>query len=161
MELFGMPPPEDPGGADSELARRIAEAMAADDRFRRQPLAVQVQNGVVILTGRVESPEIYDEITAEVRQTPGVRDLCDGILVADGEARLREARQFGELAARLATEPARGTRRGSPAAIAARMVMIGVTVVVVLIEIVGWIAAVFGVGLLAWVADILLRHRKR
>ena len=58
-----MPPPE-PDDADSRLARTIAEDLASDDRFRRQPVAVQVQNGVAILTGTVESPEVYDEITS-------------------------------------------------------------------------------------------------
>ncbi|MCY1145457.1 BON domain-containing protein [Actinoplanes sp. Pm04-4] len=146
--------------ADRDLARRIAEALAADERYRRQPLAVQVQNRVVILTGTVESPEIYDAVTSSVRATTGVRDLCDGILVQDGESRMREARQFGELAARLAVQPASGTRRGRPAAVVARVVMLAVTAIIVVIEVAGWLAAVFGVGLLAWTADVLLRRRR-
>ncbi|MCO8277322.1 BON domain-containing protein [Actinoplanes sp. TRM 88003] len=147
--------------ADGELARRIAEALAADERYRRQPLAVQVQNRVAILTGTVESPEVYDAVTSYVRGTPGVRDLCDGIIVQDGEARMRDARHFGELAARLAVQPVQGTRRGRPAAVVARLVMLAVTALIVIIEIAGWLAAVFGVGLLAWTADVLLRRRKR
>ncbi|MBU2670931.1 BON domain-containing protein [Actinoplanes bogorensis] len=144
-------------GDDAELARRVAETFAADERFRRQPVAVQVQNGVVILTGTVESPEVYDSLTAVVRKTDGVRDLCDGLLVRDG------ARQFGELAAQLALAPAstRRTRRGAPAAVAARAIMIATAVVIVLIEVAGWLAALFGVGMLAWLADILLRRRER
>ncbi|WP_250031080.1 BON domain-containing protein [Paractinoplanes maris] len=158
MESFsGLPPPEKPG--DSALAHRIADALAADERFRRQPLALQVQNGVVILTGTVESPEIYDEVTGRVRQTPGVRDLCDALIVRDGEAWLREARQFGELAARLATQPE--TPRPRPVAVTARLVMLAVTAIVVVVEVAGWLAAVFGVGLLAWLADVLLRRRRR
>ena len=100
--------------ADRELARRLAADLAADERYRRQPLAVQVQNGVAILTGTVESPEVYDAVTARVRETPGVRDLCDGIIVQDGEARMREARQFGVLAARLAVQPMAGTAAAAP-----------------------------------------------
>ena len=147
--------------ADRELARRLAVDLAADERYRRQPLAVQVQNGVAILTGTVESPEVYDAVTARVRETPGVRDVCDGIIVQDGEARMREARQFGELAARLAVQPMAGTRRGRPAAVVARLAMLAVTALVVVIEVAGRLAAVFGVGLLAWTADVLLRRRKR
>ncbi|MBL7259676.1 BON domain-containing protein [Actinoplanes sp. LDG1-01] len=158
MDLFGIPPPD---GPDADLARRIAETLAADARFRRQPVAVQVQNGVAILTGRVESPDVHDALLAEVRQVPGLHDLCDALLITDGETRLREARQFGELAARLATSPSQGTRRGSPAAVTARVVMLAVTAAIVLIEVAGWIAALFGVGVLAWAADVLLRRRKR
>ncbi|GAB2604223.1 hypothetical protein Aab01nite_77820 [Paractinoplanes abujensis] len=158
MELFGMPPPD---GPDAALARRIAESLAADDRFRRQPVAVQVQNGVAILTGRVESREVHDALISAVREVAGPRDLCDVLRITDGETRLREARQFGELAAHLATSPARSTRRGSPAAVVARMVMLTVTATIVLIEVAGWLAALFGVGLLAWAADVLLRRRKR
>ncbi|GID32798.1 BON domain-containing protein [Paractinoplanes brasiliensis] len=146
--------------SDADLGRLIAETLAADERFRRQPVAVQVQNGVAILTGRVDSPEVYDTLLAQVRELPGVRDVCDGLLIADGETLLREARQFGAVAADLATLPS-PPRRGSPAAVAARVVMVLVTAVIVLIEVAGWLAALFGVGLLAWAADILLCRRRR
>lgn len=156
MEHFGIPPP--PDGPDDALARRIAESLAADEAFRRQPVAVQVQNQVAILTGSVESPEIYDALTLHVRQTSGVHDVCDNLLIADGEARLRAARQFGELVALLAAEPTpRRSRRATPAA----AVMLAVTATIVLIEIAGWLAVLFGVGLLAWLADLLLRRRHR
>ena len=39
--------------------------------------------------------------------------------------------------------------------------MLAVTALVVVIEVAGRLAAVFGVGLLAWTADVLLRRRKR
>ncbi|MDY7087956.1 MAG: BON domain-containing protein [Actinomycetota bacterium] len=147
--------------SDADLGRLIAETLAADERFRRQPVAVQVQNGVAILTGRVDGAEVYDALMAQVRELPGVRDVCDGLLIADGETLLREAHQFGAVAAGLATLPS-PPRRGSPAAVTARVVMILVTAAIVLIEVAGWLAALFGVGLLAWAADILLRrHRRR
>ncbi|WP_164842457.1 BON domain-containing protein [Actinoplanes solisilvae] len=162
-----IPPPPDrwpsPGPSpdpspDGRLARRIAESLAGHDAFRRQPVAIQVQNRVAILTGSVESPEIYDALALHVRQTPGVTDLCDGLLIADGEARLRAARQFGELAAHLAVAPPhrpirRRTRVGA--------VLLALPVTVVLIEIAGWLAILFAIGLLALAADLLLRRRRR
>ena len=39
--------------------------------------------------------------------------------------------------------------------------MLAVTAVIVVIEIAGWLAAVFGVGVLAWTADVLLRRRRK
>lgn len=144
--------------SDADLGRLIAETLAADERFRRQPVAVQVQNGVAILTGRVDNPEVYDALVAQVRELPGVRDVCDGLLIADGEARLRAARQFGELAARLAVAPAdRPVRRGPRAGVA----LLAVPATIVLIEIAGWLAILFAVGLLALAADLLLRRRRR
>ncbi|SNY68927.1 BON domain-containing protein [Paractinoplanes atraurantiacus] len=144
--FFAEPPPEDPAPADSRLARRVAAALTGHDG-----VTVDVQNGVVILTGTVGDARSHDAVLGRVREMGEARDLCDGLTVRDGRSGPgREAELFGELAARLAVRPPPRKAWRAPMAVAARAAVVTTTVTVV-----------FAVGILALIADILLRARGR
>ncbi|XVU29365.1 BON domain-containing protein [Actinoplanes sp. CA-054009] len=114
MDFFAEPP-EDPAPADRRLARRVAAALTDHEDVK-----VDVQNGVVILTGTVTDARSHDAVLRGVREMGEARDLCDGLTVRDGRSGPgREAELFGELAARLAVRPApRRPKRGPLAMIA-------------------------------------------
>ncbi|MET0418901.1 MAG: BON domain-containing protein [Actinoplanes sp.] len=81
---------------DVRLAFRVAEQLGADDRSRR--VEVEVQNGVVLLSGTVDTREARDALAAAVRSVEGVTDLCNGLRVTRGEPALPPDRFDGIVA---------------------------------------------------------------
>lgn len=71
-----LPHDEDP---DERLARQITAGLLIDDRTRRQRIAVEVQNRVVLLRGVVDTGPTREAATTVVRSVPGVRDICNGL----------------------------------------------------------------------------------
>lgn len=71
-----LPHDEDP---DERLARQITAGLLIDDRTRRQRIAVEVQNRVVLLRGVVDTGPTREAATTVVRSVPGVRDVCNGL----------------------------------------------------------------------------------
>ncbi|WP_305785552.1 BON domain-containing protein [Symbioplanes lichenis] len=178
-----LPPP----GRDGHLTGTVAAVLAADERLHGQHLSVQVQHGVAILGGTVDTAALHDVVTGHVRRVPGVRDVCDGLVVRSGFliGPARDAAQFGELAAHLATLdhhdagqtrsrpepppgvlpglPPPGVLRGLPTHRVLRMlrrIALGVAAVVVLAELVGELVLLVAVGVIARIADLLLRRRR-
>ncbi len=178
MDGYGTPAPGDgsppAGDHDVRLTGRVAAALAGDERLRGQDLTVQVQHAVAILGGTVDDAALHDVVTGHARGVPGVRDVCDGLVVRSGPATgpSGEAALFGELAARLAVRPApAGPRvttlgpRSHPRVTAVLTVLRRTAVVTallaVLIEVAGGLVALFAIGVVARLADLLWRRRKR
>src|SRR5687768_837201 len=62
---------------DVRLTYEVADALLADDRTRQQRVTVEVQNGVVLLSGTVHDQHTAEAVTALIRQVPGVRDVSN------------------------------------------------------------------------------------
>ena len=62
---------------DELLVEMVADRLVADVRVRGRRMRVAVQNGVVILEGRVDSPEAKTAAGKQAWATPGVVDVCN------------------------------------------------------------------------------------
>ena len=115
---------ERPGAPDADalLALRVATALEANDLTRGHAVEVGVQHGVAILAGVVDTRRTRDEITARVRQTPGVRDVSDALQVRGGTptdehggiAQHDWTDDFDAIAARLVSDPPAPARSARP-----------------------------------------------
>lgn len=70
---------------DKTLADDVVSRLIQDERTRLQNIAVEVQNGVVILTGPVDTPELMFVAGGLAWQTPGVRDVCNALVPSAGD----------------------------------------------------------------------------
>jgi len=71
---------------DAGITGLIKTKLAADDRVRASEINVDTTNGVVTLTGNVDSPEARDQAIKLAKETSGVRDVKDMISVRSGSA---------------------------------------------------------------------------
>ncbi len=85
-----IPMPPGPGDAfprrpaprwseDQVIAAGVIARLVGDERTRAEPIAVQVQNRVAILTGRVDLPEAAYVAGYLAWQTPGITDVCNAL----------------------------------------------------------------------------------
>ena len=120
--------PTDSGDADVRLSQQVGERLAVDERTRHQRITVEAQNGVVILSGAVDSDDTKLLATVTARAVPGVRDVCNALLVRgpDGSTPVERSlsgptdaadrsthadpHRFAEIVADLLTEEPRVTR---------------------------------------------------
>jgi osmotically-inducible protein OsmY len=72
----------DVGTVDAALARRVAERLLRPPLLDSGHLVVDVQNGVVILAGRLDSQDACDAASERVWATPGVRDVLNRLTVS-------------------------------------------------------------------------------
>ena len=161
----------DAADADADLSRRVGQMLTADPAIRRHGITITVQNRVVMLSGTVDSRHIRDAITAQVHQVPGVRDICDALVVRDdapstasggiGEQDWIDA--FESLVAPLrertperCAAPAPARRTGTAAA---RGLDMTAAVLVVLIVVLAWPAVLMFWSLVALMAGVLLDRR--
>lgn len=70
---------------DAGLTGSVKGKLAVDDRVRASEIDVNTANGVVTLTGNVDSQEAKDQAIKLARQTTGVRDVKDMISVRTGK----------------------------------------------------------------------------
>ncbi|MEV4703209.1 BON domain-containing protein [Actinoplanes sp. NPDC049316] len=72
-----------PATLDKRLTQRVAERLRAHPSTRRARLTVEVQNGVALLTGTADSPEV-ERVAAEIAwDTEGIRDVCSMLRCAE------------------------------------------------------------------------------
>ncbi|GAB7046657.1 BON domain-containing protein [Catenuloplanes indicus] len=92
----------DPDGPDVQLACRVAQNLIIDERIRHERIAISVQDGVVILTGRAD-PETRELAGHTARESEGVRDVCNRVQVPDerSSAITLERRRFDDIVAEL------------------------------------------------------------
>jgi hypothetical protein len=67
--------------AEEFLADHIADEMIRDPAIGSGQLTVQVQNGVVILQGHVDTPDTRSAAARRAWATPGVVDVCNMLIV--------------------------------------------------------------------------------
>jgi osmotically-inducible protein OsmY len=73
--------PEPRRGEDQLIAASVVARLVGDERTCEEPIAVEVQNRVAILTGRVGQPDAAFAAGYLAWQTPGVADVCNAIEV--------------------------------------------------------------------------------
>ncbi len=71
---------------DAGITTNVKSKMAADDTVKAYEINVDTANGVVTLTGTVESPAVEQQAMLIARQTDGVTDVVDQITVNSAEA---------------------------------------------------------------------------
>ncbi|AVT41706.1 hypothetical protein C6W10_21900 [Plantactinospora sp. BB1] len=70
---------------DQVLADQVVAQLVQDERTRLQDIAVEVQNGVAILTGRVDTAELIFVAGALAWQAMGIADVCNALESRDGD----------------------------------------------------------------------------
>jgi hypothetical protein len=156
---------------DLQLAYLIVEELVADARVADQPIGVEVRNGVVVLTGTVDTPETRDLVGDTVRQTGGVVDICNALQVtAPADTRPTHHsvdpssdQRFQEIVAPL-TAARRASPRDIPAArrFPALSLFLGVITwgaLTILVVWLGWAGAVLA-GAVAMVIATFVHHRE-
>ncbi|BCB90880.1 BON domain-containing protein [Phytohabitans suffuscus] len=72
-----------PRWADDQLiAASVMARLLGEERTCEEPIAVQVQNRVVILSGTVDDPDAAVAAGFLAWQTPGIADVCNAIEVS-------------------------------------------------------------------------------
>jgi hyperosmotically inducible periplasmic protein len=71
---------------DAGITGLIKTKLAADDRVRASEINVDTTDGVVTLTGNVDSQEAKDQALKLAKETSGVKDVKDMISVREGSA---------------------------------------------------------------------------
>jgi hypothetical protein len=131
---------------DVRLTGEVADALLADERTRQQRVTVEVQNGVVLLSGTVPDARTAEVVTALVRQVPSVRDVSntmrtrvkealepdEGALATSGQ---RESDSFDEIVATLS--PREESTRRMPG-------QVRLFLVAVLLLLLGWLVMKLG-----------------
>ncbi|MEV6842804.1 BON domain-containing protein [Actinoplanes sp. NPDC051411] len=84
---------------DARLVLAAVLDLTDDARTRHEPVRVSAQNDVVILLGTVASWEARDAAAAVARGTPGARDLCNALRVADDAGDRADVDEFDRLVA--------------------------------------------------------------
>jgi osmotically-inducible protein OsmY len=71
---------------DQQIAASVVARLVGNERTCEEPIAVEVQNRVAILTGRVYEADAAIAAGFLAWQTPGIADVCNAIEVrgADG-----------------------------------------------------------------------------
>lgn len=64
---------------DQVLAAGVVARLLLDERTRGEPIAVEVQNRVAILTGRAHHPDAAYAAGHLAWRTPGITDVCNAI----------------------------------------------------------------------------------
>ncbi|MEE6310722.1 BON domain-containing protein [Plantactinospora veratri] len=70
---------------DQVLADQVVARLVQDERTRLQDIAVEVQNAVAILSGRVDTAELIFVAGGLAWQTIGIADVCNALESCDGD----------------------------------------------------------------------------
>ena len=130
------------GQTDAGISTAVKSKLAADDTVKAYQLDVDTANGVVTLTGAVDSAIAKDRALMLARDTDGVRDVVDNVEISDtaattgagvdadvdintddardtadrvGDATADGARRTGDAAREGAAEVAEGAKAGAKA----------------------------------------------
>jgi hypothetical protein len=95
---FWLPPDEGPDNeqivldqwiadhsADEWLAQQVADALRRDPLVRGTYLEIIVQNRVVVLRGKMDSPEAREAAGRRIWTLPGVADVSNQLIVSSGK----------------------------------------------------------------------------
>lgn len=74
-------------GADQQLAAILVARLLVDERTCHEPISVEVQNRVAILTGWVADPDAAVAAGYLAWQIPGIADVCNALDVRAGSGR--------------------------------------------------------------------------
>jgi hyperosmotically inducible protein len=74
------------GQTDAGITTSVKSKLAADDTVKASQVDVDTRNGVVTLSGNVESMAAKDQAVRIARETSGVQDVVDQIRVSEAAA---------------------------------------------------------------------------
>jgi len=162
---------------DVRLTYEVADALLADDRTRQQRVTVEVQNGVVLLSGTVHDQHTAEVVTALVRQVPGVRDVSntirprvkealeadEGALATSGQ---RESDAFDDIVATLSphegpSSPRAGSTGGSSGLERVFLAAMILLLLGWLVMMWGWPGLLIACGVSAVMVEMNSRRRRR
>jgi hyperosmotically inducible protein len=72
---------------DAGLASKVKSKLADDETVKAASIDVEAHDGVVTLTGNVDTPQQKDQAVSLARSTEGVRDVVDNIATRTGDHR--------------------------------------------------------------------------
>jgi hypothetical protein len=162
---------------DVRLTYEVADALLADERTRRLRVTVEVQCGVVLLSGTVHDQQTAEAATAVVGQVAGVRDVCNavrtrartapeadrGALATSGQ---RDSEAFGEIVASLSLHdgspgPPAAPRRRLPGTTQLLVVALILLPLAWLVLTLGWPGLLIACGVGAVMLEMNARRRAK
>lgn len=91
--------------SDAEITTRVKTALVRDDATKARQINVETENGVVQLSGFVDSEQMKSAATATTRSVPGVQEVRNELIVREGGDRsVGRATDDAVIAAKVKTE---------------------------------------------------------
>lgn len=91
--------------SDAEITARVKTALVRDDTTKARQINVETENGVVQLSGFVDSEQMKSAATATTRSVPGVQEVRNELIVREGADRsVGRATDDAVIAAKVKTE---------------------------------------------------------
>ncbi|RPJ77225.1 MAG: BON domain-containing protein [Acidobacteria bacterium] len=79
--------------ADDQIKNRLTDAVNTNERLADQSIDFYVNNGVVTVTGEVETQAQKDQISQLVKGTPGVKDFANELTISKGKTARKPSRR--------------------------------------------------------------------
>lgn len=90
---------------DAEITTRVKTALVRDDATKAKQINVETENGVVQLSGFVDSEQMKSAATVTTRSVPGVQEVRNELIVREGGDRsVGRATDDAVIAAKVKTE---------------------------------------------------------
>lgn len=89
------------GTTDEEITTEVKRVLTTDNETKGNKIDVQTRDGVVQLSGFIESGRVKAAAAAAARSVPGVKQVRDDLVVREGERSLAEGGQDSIIAAKV------------------------------------------------------------
>jgi hypothetical protein len=151
---------------DVRLTYQVAQGLQADALTRGSRITVEVQNGVVLLEGKVHDAAVKQKAADVARGTPGVRDICNVLYAGESPgAASDELLQLERLVASVTAERADSVRSASRHTRRWWLIAVSAVAAWALLSVAilhfGWIVAVIGCFCAAVVVEVANTVRER
>ena len=103
------------GQTDAGITTSVKSKLAADDTVSAYQVDVDTQDGIVTLTGSVDTPAAREQAVTLARQTDGVTDVVDNIQVDNTAATTGRIDQGADAISEGAREAGEAAREGADA----------------------------------------------
>jgi hyperosmotically inducible protein len=90
--------------SDSEITARVKTALIRDDATKARQINVETENGVVQLSGFVESEQMKAAATTTAQTVSGVQEVRNELIVREGDRSFSRATDDTVIAAKVKTE---------------------------------------------------------
>lgn len=90
--------------SDAELSARVRAALVDDEATKARQISVSIRNGVVQLSGFVDSEEMKEAALTTARSVRGVSEVRNGLIVRQGDRDVGAAVDDGVIAAKVRTQ---------------------------------------------------------
>lgn len=90
--------------SDAEITARVKTALIRDDATKARQIKVETENGVVQLSGFVDSEQMKAAATATTQSVSGVHEVRNELIVREGNRTVGRATDDAVIAAKVKTE---------------------------------------------------------